>query len=220
MADAKVETKSKPAAKSAAKPIKGNAAPGPFDALVAATKPAMDRDAIRAARYPKAAAAEAAAKAAREAKAAQPKSGGLAVKRAAFQNDVEFKTTVVKPGAKFYGIAASERPSKGAALFAHTHAVLGAFGMFADTSPAVPAGNLVTLMGNTAVSYHITQRNLERAPNNALRLTKTGRDFFGKRLALGQFDVRVANAIAALIVTGKASAESGVSQSAVFSHQP
>jgi hypothetical protein len=219
VAESKVSTK-KPAAKLAVKsatkaPTKP--ASGPFEALIASalTGP-VDREAIRAARYPKAAAQEAA----RKEKAQEPKAGGLAVKRASYQNGVPFSTAVVKPGAKFYGIAASERPSKGAQLYAHTHAVLGAFGMFATPSPAVPSGNLVTLMGNTAVSYHITQRNLERAPGNCIRMTAAGRDFFNKRLVNGQFDTVQANAIASLIVTGKASKEAGVSQSAVFSHQP
>lgn len=216
MATAKHTTAPKPA-KSAAKPLKKGDPATPFDALIASTKPPLDREAIRAARYPQAAKQEAERKAAAAKKATSAPSG---VARAKFNNSVEFKSAVVKPGAKFYGIAASERPSKGARLYAHTHAVLGAFGMFATPSPAIPAGNLVTLLGNTAVSYHITQRNLERAPNNEIRLTSYGRDFFNKRVQLGYFDMALANAFAALIVTGKASDDTGVTQSAVFSHQP
>lgn len=66
------------------------------------------------------------------------------------------------------------RPAAGTNLFAHTHAALKVVGALVPSRPAVRRSALVTLMGPRAVSYHVTQKNLEVMSGGKVRLTAGG----------------------------------------------
>lgn len=166
-----------------------------------------ERDAERAKRYPAAAKAEAAK--------GKPVAGGKPAEKITkvAKPQVEFKARVYKAGQTMHAIAATGRPSSGPRLFAHTFAVLSVLGMFDSKRIAVPKTQLMTLLGDRAVSYHLKDTtNFEDAPKNGIRLSIKGRNHFTDR----GVDNQIANAFVSLLLDGKVSAETGVAEGNVY----
>jgi uncharacterized membrane protein YebE (DUF533 family) len=96
--------------------------------------------------------------------------------------------------------AATNRPTGGKLLFAHTIAVLTVLGMFKGTKRATRTpGALAALMGATALSYHSNEKrgNFGRDENTGrVILTDTGLEVFAARvgrLGFEQSTAQVAN---------------------------
>lgn len=195
-----------PAAKSAAK--KTEAAAKPAAKSVDPKKAA--RDAERAKRFPSAAKAEAE-------KAAAKSEGRPAKTRLPKPAAVAFVDRQIKPGATMYAVAENgARPQSGSRLYAHTHAVLSVLGMLAANRPAVSQSIIRTVMGPTALKYHLQKGNFETAADHKVRVTTDGLATFKERQQTGKVDNKAANAFVDLFLTGKASADSGVAQANVF----
>lgn len=114
---------------------------------------------------------------------------------------VEFVTRKMQPGQVLTVIAeANGRPTQGTALFAHTHAALTVLGLLDASCPSVPVKNVLALMGQTAVSYHLNStQHFERRPNDTIRLTTKGYNKFRDR----RVDAGLANMFVELFLDGK-----------------
>jgi hypothetical protein len=163
-------------------------------------------------RFPTAAKAEAEA-AAKKAAAKSAPAAKPVEKTAPVQ--AKFVNRTVKKGSPVYVLAVNSRPAHGRRLFAHTHAALALFGMFDASAPAAPKDAVLAFMGQTAVTYHLSERNFAEGPNG-ISLTVAGRNKFMNRLTEGKFDVKVAMAFQDLFITGKADASLGVKDGAAF----
>ena len=147
---------------------------------------------------------KAAPKSSRTVRAATPKPEAAKTEKVKPAKEVvAFVGRTLKPGAPFYTIAIGARPGNGSRLKAHTHAALTVFGMLGDDRAAVPRSALLTMMGATAVGYHMKNANLEDAPNNGVRVSSTGLTMFRSRQREGKVDGRVANAFVDLFIDGK-----------------
>lgn len=104
------------------------------------------------------------------------------------------------------------RPTSGARLAAHTHAALTVLGLLAKDRPAVPKRHLLTLMGQTAVAWHLTKQNIESAPNNGVRLTMLGYNLFTQR----KVDPALANAFQAMFIDGAVDSALGVKEANLY----
>lgn len=127
-----------------------------------------------------------------------------------------FHARKIAHGAVVHVINETARPSSGQKLFAHTHAALTALGLLEPARPAIPTGYVLTLMGQRALTYHTKKQNFESAPNHAVRLTVTGRNWFTSRFNEGKVDVNLANAFMSLFLEGKAAPQTGVAQANVY----
>lgn len=190
----------KPAVKSAAKPKDKDFLAGMVSALVAAPVAPADaakakRDAERAARYPVATAQEASAKAAKASPVAKVAKAVVA--------QVPFIERKMKPGQTLHLLDERARPGNGGLLYAHTHAVFTVLNMLAVERHAVPKAQLLAMLGQRAVGYHLTKMNLEDGPKQTIRLSIKGRNWFGSRLPEGKFDTKVANAFVGMFLDGK-----------------
>lgn len=128
----------------------------------------------------------------------------------------QFAGKKISEGTTIYLIAESARPTSGQRLFAHTHAALTALGLLDQSRPAVPRQHVLSLLGQRAVTYHTRKMNLESAPDNKVRLTVSGRNWFANRFAEGKVNVPLANAFMALLVEGKPAPGTGVAPANVF----
>jgi hypothetical protein len=103
-----------------------------------------------------------------------------------------------------YFLSTIARPVSGPRLYAHTMAVLVAFGMFRKGRPAVARHLLVQTMGERAVRYHSqTMHSMEGT--DKLRLTTDGADFFTQRADAGRLDSELVGAFTAMLLEGKES---------------
>ena len=91
------------------------------------------------------------------------------------------------------------RPTMGTRLFAHTHAALTILGMMDAACPETRLSSALSVMGHTAVSYHLKEQNFERRPNDMVRLTSRGYAKFKDR----SVDTSLANAYVSLFLDGK-----------------
>lgn len=129
---------------------------------------------------------------------------------------VQFLDMRLAKGSPVYSIAIDARPTSGQRLAAQTHAALTVMGMLEPERPAVPKSLILALMGQTAVTYHTRERNIESAPNNMLRLSIAGRNKFVNRLAEGKVNAELSNAFVELFTKGKALEITGIAQAQVF----
>lgn len=203
-------------AKKATKPA--TKAPAAKSAAPKAAKPAAksvdpkkaEREAERAKRYPSAAKKE-------SEKATAKAEGRPATTRLPKPSPVAFVEKQAKPGASIFAIAENgARPQSGSRLYAHTHAVLAILGMLSPQRPAVPQAIIRTVMGQTALKYHLSKGNFEEAADHKVRLSSEGLTVFRERQTTGKVDNKAANAFVDLFLTGKASADTGVAQANVF----
>jgi uncharacterized protein YpmB len=176
----------------------------------AAAKPTQtkeERAAERAKRYPSAAKAEA------EAKVTKGTEKTEKVKKSPppAKEIVKFVAQVMKPGSTVYALRLGKRPSNGVRMFAHTHAALAFLGMLGDSRPAVPEAQLVAFLGQTAVTYHKAQHNLESAPNQGIRLAQ------GSKLLARAIDGKLANGFLSVFQTGKPNPDAGVDAGDAYS---
>lgn len=97
--------------------------------------------------------------------------------------------TVPRPAAKskgkakadvLYAIAEDCRPTRGAALFAHTMAALIALGLAAPARPAASRSRFAALVGARAIKYHAGEGNLE-VGSDTVRLSASGYEHFKAR---------------------------------------
>lgn len=164
-------------------------------ALTAAQEAKAKRDAGRATRYPQAAAAEAAKKAGAKTE--------TATKEKKVQKSlVSFIPRAAKKEQVLHVLDERSRPSSGARLFAHTHAVLTILGLLDASRPAVPQAYLLQMLGQRAVSHHRAKLNIEDAPNHGARLSIAGRNHFAARMTEGKIDTAAANAFVAMFLDG------------------
>ena len=91
------------------------------------------------------------------------------------------------------------RPTMGIRLFAHPHAALTVLGMMDAACPDARLSSVLSVMGHTAVSYHLKEQNFERRPNDMVRLTSRGYAKFKDR----SVDTALANAYVTLFLDGK-----------------
>jgi hypothetical protein len=209
-------TAAKPAAKKTVAAKKGNAADAIVQALTGAAPKAdtskadakalakAAREAERAARYPTAAkqekerkAAKAVPKAERPAKPVKPV--------------VAFVPKVPAPGKPVHVVRDGPRPTSGARLYAHTKAALHLLGLM--DNKAAPMKNVLTVMGQRAVSYHLKENNFVSAPDGKLKLSPAGLSKFRERTV----DNDIANAFMTMFVTGKVdSAKLGLTADSVY----
>lgn len=190
----------KPAVKSAAKPAKtpakGSASKAAGKAKPQAAKPATP--------------AKSAGKTTRK---AAPKTVKPAIATKAVEA-VAFIARTAQPGKTVHVLSEETRPVSGSKLFAHTHAALTILGLL--NGEAAPKKSLLTVMGQRAVSYHLKQGNFESAPNNAIRLTTLGGNFFKNRYLDNKIDVKLANGFTELFLDGKIDAALGVNKANVY----
>lgn len=109
-----------------------------------------------------------------------------------------FVVKVLPKGAPVHLIARNIRPSSGPALMAHTHAALSLLGMMTSALKAVPKASLLSMLDQTAVSYHIRENNMIEK-DGAVSLTHAGLGKFTNRA----IDGALANAFTDLFIEGK-----------------
>jgi hypothetical protein len=136
-----------------------------------------------------------------------PDAGKGQKKADAAKSAVEFVVRVAKPGQTINAIAdiaaRGARPTKGAALFAHTHAALTILGML--DGKGAKMSTLLSLIGHTAVTWHLKERNFETSKDDMVTLTTTGLNKFKDR----KIDAGLANAYVTLFLDGKIGKELG-----------
>lgn len=202
-------------AKSAAKAAsKTKPAPAPIAqvaaALTKATTPVVKK--TNAERFPTAAKKEAEQKAKAAAapkkapaktvrKASEPKERVPGKKETLAKQTVAFVARTIGKGKPFYALSANGRPGSGLNLVAHTHAALTVLGMLDPKMPAAPLTAVRTIMGPTAVAYHLKQNNFQAVDNNGIKLTPAGRSAFLARTVNNE----IANAFVDMMIDGKLS---------------
>lgn len=125
---------------------------------------------------------------------------------------VAFVARRMTAGQMLHVLDEPSRPTSGVRLFAHTHAALHVLGLFDAARPALPKKAVLTVMGQTAVSYHLRQRNFEAAPDGGLRLSVIGYNKFKDRAV----DGALANGFTEMLLTGKIDAALGVRAQNVY----
>jgi hypothetical protein len=113
-----------------------------------------------------------------------------------------FTPRLMTKGQPIFALDELRRPGSGAMLFAHTHAVLTILGMLDAARPAVSKSALLTMIGKSAVNHHTKKDNLESAPDNKIRLSVTGYNFFKARVSENKFSSNVASAYQSAILDG------------------
>lgn len=159
---------------------------------------------VRASRYPKAAAAEAAKAAAKATGEKPPKAVKEAKPKAEkpakpVEPTVEFVKRSLGKGKTVTVIGQAARPTSGNRLFAHTHAALSILGMLDASCPKVPASTVRTIMGDRAIAWHTKERNFVAGPDHTLSLSVEGRNKFTSR----PVDGKLANAFVDMFLDGK-----------------
>lgn len=125
---------------------------------------------------------------------------------------VAFIAKKMTPGQILHVLDESTRPTSGVKLYAHTHAALNVLGLFDAARPAIPKKAVLTVMGQTAVSYHMRQRNFESAPDGGIRLSVVGFNKFKDR----RVDGALANGFSEMLLTGTIDAALGVRAQNVY----
>ncbi len=168
------------------------------------------REAERAKRFPAQAKADAEALAAREAKA---KGEVVAKPKKSILSGVAFVVKTMPKGKRPWALSEGGRPMGGVSLFAHTHAALNLLGMFKPERPAVSEVALRTLIGPTAVNYHLNKtRNFVAAGDQKVRLSADGIKKFGAR----PVDNGMANLFTDFFITGKLDASLRIDEGTKF----
>lgn len=90
--------------------------------------------------------------------------------------------TAVKAAVKhLFLVAAIARPQAGSRLYAHTVAAMTVLGMFGKERPAVPRTTLESVIGTTAVRYHVDVKKTMEEQADRVGLTEDGVGFFRTR---------------------------------------
>ena len=109
----------------------------------------------------------------------------------------------LKPTRKgFHYLVDGALPTAGPRLMAHTHAALEFLGLLTGKSALRSAAE--RLMGHTAITYHVTARNME-ARAETVKLTAKGLKSFKARVDTGRVDLDLAAAFLAAISKGRPS---------------
>ncbi len=173
------------------------AALGIGDAKVA---PAASKTASKAAAKPKATPAPLGAK--ERQKVANKAAPAPAVALAPVAK-VAFVPRVYSKGQPIYMLDDKSRPVSGRLLLAHTHAALTILGLLDAARPVVKKSQLLTLIGQRAVNYHLTKDNIETAPDHGVRLSTLGYNVFNDRMKSGKIDTEAAMLFQSAFLDGK-----------------
>lgn len=115
-------------------------------------------------------------------------------------------TTTRKANAKnavIYALHDGSRPSAGGMLFAYTEAWLELSGLKAGG--AIPCAMVKAIAGNTALTYHKNNQNLELS-SAGVTLTPKGKAFFAARIV----ETKHVEGFSAVMTTGKINADVNV----------
>lgn len=134
-------------------------------------------------------------------KVVQLKAAAPVVARRAARTPV-LSSRAMRKGATVYAISESARPRAGRALYAHTNAALTALGLLSANRPAVSKREVLTLIGQRAVTHHVNEGNMELEGDDGedIRLTVAGYEKFVTRQ--DSLDVPLSNAYLRLILDG------------------
>lgn len=120
---------------------------------------------------------------------------------------VEFIVRKAKPGQTITVLSdvkvGGARPTKGTALYAHTHAALTILGLLDKGETKM--GTLLSVIGRTAVTHHLSKDNLKQVKGDMVKLSDAGLTHFKDR----NIDNALANAYVALFLDGKIGKELG-----------
>jgi hypothetical protein len=119
-------------------------------------------------------------------------------------------------GTPIYSLDETTRPVAGRLLFAHTHAALTVLGLLDASRPAVGKSQVLTLMGQRAVSYHLKQGNIEDGPNRTIRLSVLGLNSFKRRIAENKIDTTAASAYQAAFLDGTPDKAIGITKANLY----
>jgi hypothetical protein len=97
-----------------------------------------------------------------------------------------------------------DRPVSGGNLYAFTQAVLNASGLAAGKGAS--KAMLTTVMGATAVRYHLNKTTFATNDKGLIVLSAAGKHSFGERVAKGQVDASLVEGYEQLFRDGKANA--------------
>ncbi len=175
------------------------------EAALAAAKPASKPS--KAAAKPKATPAPAAAKAAPEV---------AAVAKAPVVTK-PFVPRLYTKGKAIFSLDDISRPASGRLLLAHTHAALSILGLLAANRPAASKSQLLTLIGQRAVNYHLSKGNLEAAPDHGIRLSVLGFNTFQSRVSASKIDTEAATAYQSAFLDGKPDPKVNVAKGNLYS---
>lgn len=191
---AKQTTAKKPAAKKATTKTPAKRSAAQTEALVMRAPKPVNAIASQVAQTP--AAAPAKPKTVRKASdPAKPKAKTSKTSAAV----VAFVARKMEPGQMLHVLDEPSRPTSGTRLYAHTHAALHVLGLLDAARPSIPKKAILTVMGQTAVSYHMRQRNFEAAPDGGVRLSLIGYNKFKDRA----IDGALANGFTDMFLSGK-----------------
>lgn len=119
-------------------------------------------------------------------------------------------------GQPIYSLDDASRPASGRLLLAHTHAALSVLGLLDAKRPATKKSQLLTLIGQRAVNYHVGNGNLEAAPDFGIRLSILGYNSFNARVAANKIDGAAAMAYQAAFLDGVADSKIGIKKDNLY----
>lgn len=128
-----------------------------------------------------------------------------------------FVPRLYKKGTPIYQLDDISRPVSGRLLLAHTHAALSVLGLLDGKRPAVNKNQLLSLVGQRAVNYHLSKGNLEAAPDHGVRLSVLGYNVFNSRVSANKIDTEAATAFQSAFLDGVADSKIGIKKANLFS---
>ena len=129
---------------------------------------------------------------------------------------VPFVPRLYTKGAPIYALDDVSRPGSGRLLLAHTHAALTVLGLLDAKRPAAKKAQLLTLIGQRAVNYHLGNGNFEAAPDHGVRLSILGLNSFNARVAASKIDTEAATAYQAAFLDGKPDGKVGIKKDNLY----
>jgi hypothetical protein len=127
-----------------------------------------------------------------------------------------FVARLYQKGTTIYQLDDISRPVSGRLLLAHTHAALSLLGLLDAKRPAINKNQLLALVGQRAVNYHLSKGNLEAAPDHGIRLSILGFNTFQSRVSAGKVDTEAATAYQSAFLDGKPDAKVNVAKGHLF----
>ncbi len=127
-----------------------------------------------------------------------------------------FVTRLYQKGTTIYQLDDISRPWSGRLLLAHTHAALSVLGLLDTKRPAVNKNQLLALVGQRAVNYHLSKGNLEAAPDHGVRMSILGWNTFQSRVSTGKVDAEAATAFQSAFLDGKPDPKVNVAKGHLF----